>query len=309
MENVQKSVSLQRLEQILPAAYDNYQLLVPALDLMVHLRVETLSQLNHVASELDKRHHNGNIAKIVGSSVGVVGSATAAAGIALTPFTLGAGLFLTVGGAAAAFAGGGTAAAAHLTEKVYEKVDLEKVQQAVDRDRAQCERVSQLYKEFDSYCVDVISTIALADPSEESDVASFQTWVQVALEEVVSPIVLIAETFQEKFSSVKDGVLLDADGAELVSVLGKVARNIIGNSKADIRSIVSKVQRNLSTLLGTVAFLVIAGIGVGNLLVLIITSIDVHNGSLSKVAKDLREKSTQLQKELDKWLEVFGKTK
>ncbi|CAI7988698.1 hypothetical protein GBAR_LOCUS38 [Geodia barretti] len=84
-----KSVSRERLEQLLPAAYDSYQLLVPALDLMVHNRIETLRQLNQIADALDKRHRLGNIAKVAGSATGILGSAAAAAGVALTPLTLG----------------------------------------------------------------------------------------------------------------------------------------------------------------------------------------------------------------------------
>ena len=299
------SVSLERLQQILPVAYDNYQLLVPAMELMLQYRIESLSQLNRVADEFEKRRRDGNIVKAVGSATGVLGSATAAAGAALTPFTLGAGLLLVAGGTAVAGIGTTAVVGAHITEKVCEKVDLEKVQQAVDRDRAQCERVQQLWKEFNSYSVDVINTIALADPSEEPDVAPLQTWVQVALEEVVHPVILIAETFHEKFSSIKDGVLKNQDGRQLCDHLGKVARKI--NPKAILRSIVSKVQQNYGKIIGTVAFLVIAAIGIGNLLTLILSLIDLHKGSPSKIAKELREKSSQLQEELDKWLDAFGK--
>jgi hypothetical protein len=95
-----QSVSRERLEQLLPAAYDNYQLLVTALDLMVHNRIETIRQLNQIAEELDKRHLLGNIVKVAGSATGILGAAAAATGVALTPLTLGFGLVLTAGGAA-----------------------------------------------------------------------------------------------------------------------------------------------------------------------------------------------------------------
>ena len=292
-----------RLEQILPAAYDSYQLLVPAMQLMLHHRVETLLQLNLIADELDKRHRQGNIAKLVGGGVGVIGSATALAGLALTPFTAGAGLLLVAGGTATASAGTSTALGAHITEKVLEKVDLEKVQQAVDRDKRQCEEVNRLWKEFDSYCDDVINTIVLADPEEESDIASLQTWVQVALEEVVHPIILIAEAFFDRFScSTKTGVLSCCSGQQLVSELCKKARTFLANSCHKFESIVSKVK----TALKVIAFLMIATLGIGNLLVVIFTAIHIHKGSLSEVAKDLREKSRLLQQELDKWLDAFG---
>lgn len=306
MDGVKRSVSMERLEQILPAAYDNYQRLVPALEHMIHLRVETLSQLNGVADELDKRHRQGNIAKLVGSGVGVIGSATALAALAMTPFTAGTSLLIAGGaaGVATSFAGVATAAGAHITEKAFEKVDLEKIQQAIDRDRRQCEEVSKLWKEFDSYCVDVINTIALADPKEESDIASLQMWVQVALDQASHSVTLIAEAFQCQLSC--SGPLCDCTGEQLLCGLGTMALTFFENScSVKFKSIVSKIW-NVYTGIGTIAFLVIAGMGVGNLLVFLLTAIDIHKGSLSKVAQDLREKSRLLQQELDKWLGEFG---
>jgi hypothetical protein len=306
MAQTGRSVSLERLQQILPVAYDNYQLLIPAMELMVQYRIESLSQLNRVAKGLKKRHRDGNIVQILGSATFMAGAGATAAGIVLAP--LGAGLLLMAGGAAVAGIGTTAAIGAHVAEKVFEKVDLEKVQQAVDRDRAQCERVQQLWKEFDSYSVDVINTIALADPFEESDIASLQTWVQVAMKEVLDPVILIAETFDQVFSRMKNGLLNDPDGLQLCVSLGKVARKINLNPKAILRSIVSMVQRNYGKIIGTAVFLVIAAIGVGNLLNLIVRLIDLHKGSPSKIAKELCEKSSQLQEELDKWLDAFGKT-
>ena len=296
MDRTKKSPSMARLEQILPAAYDSYQLLVPAMQLMLQYRVETLSQLNLIANELDKRHRRGNIAKLVGCSVGVIGSATAAGGIALTPFT-GAASLLIAGGTATATVGAGTAIVAHITKKVLEKVDLEKVQQAVDRDRRQCEEVNRLWKEFDSYCDDVIHTIALANPEEESDIASLQTWVQVALE-VVDPIILIAETLYNHFTDFSN-----CTGQQLVLALYEKAQTFLNHQL--VKNFVSSGISKLRTT-GTVAFLMIAALGIGCLFVGIITAFDIHKGSLSKVAKDLREKSRLLQQELDRWLDTFG---
>ena len=259
-----KSVCLERLEQILPAAYSNYQLLVPALDLMIHYRIETIRQLNCVAKDLDERHRGGNIAKLVGSAAGIAGSTAAFAGAALTrtPFK-GLGLVFI---AAVASLGTATTVGALVTEKVLEKVDLEKVQQAVERDKAQCERVLQLWKEFDSYCTDAINTIALADPLKDSDVVSLQTWVQVALEDIVSPVILIAETFQEEYKNMTDGILTNPDCQKLCKNLGDMARKIIGDPVKVLQSAVSKLQKNLLTVAGTVAFIAILVIFVGNVL-------------------------------------------
>ena len=308
MEAGARSVSLERLEQILPAAYDNYQMLVPALDLMVHLRIETLAQLNRIADALDRRHRDGNLVKAAGSATGVVGSATAAVGLALTPVTMGFGLVIMAGGGILASIGSFTALGAHVTEKMYEKIDLEKVQEAIDKDKRQCEVVKGLWKEFEGLCNDAINTIALADPSQETDILSLQTWAQVALEEVIHPVVLIAEAFESLFSRVTGNILAHQDGGNLCDVLGKTACAMISDPKKLLRSVVSRLKVSLTKFGGTLAFMVIAGVFLGNLITLVMTLIDIHKGSPSKVALELRDKSFQLQKELNYWLDAFGKT-
>ena len=217
--------------------------------------------------------------------------------------TLGAGIAIVAGGATVAAAGTATAFGAQVTEKVLEKVDLEKVQQAVDRDRAQCERVSQLWKEFENDCSEVSTIIALADPQEDSDVTSLQSLLQVALQEGVSIVTLIAETFT--YSAMNDGALTDHDCKRLCVDLCDMAQRMIGNPQT-VYGVVSKILNNLRKVGGTLAFFLISGVFVGSLLVFFITLIDMHKGSPSKIAKDLRETSQKLQNELYKWLDAFG---
>lgn len=300
-----KSASLERLEQILPAAYGNYQLLVPALGIMVQYRIETLTQLHYVADMLDERHRKGNIAKVVGSATGLAGSATAASGVVLFPVTVGLAAPLVAGGVILAFLGTSTSFGAHVAEKVFEKVDLEKVQQAIDRDRAQVERVKELWEEFDNYCVEVINTLALADPSEESDVESLQTWVQVALEEIKSPVIVIAEAFQKLYSDVAKA-LSSPEGKELCEYLGETARKMIRDPIKQLQSIVSQICRHGLKVAGTIAFLALSAIAIGNLVVLIMTLVNMHQGSPSRIAAELRENYKKLEEELDNWLEAFG---
>ena len=301
------SVSRERLEELLPVAYDSYQLLVLALELMVQNRIETLRQLHQIADALDKRHRQGNIVRAAGSATGVASSIVAALGVTLTPFTLGFGLVLVAGGATVASLGSIAAVGAHVIEKVCEKIDLETVQRAIDADRRQCEAVKGLWKEFENYCDDIINTIALADPSRESDMTSIQTWVQVSLKEITHPVILIAETFEGVFNSMKGNALVQQYGRSLCEYLGETATNIIANPRESFKSVVSWLKVNLTKTAGTIAFVVIAVVFVGNLITLILTLIDLHKGSLSKVAKDLRDKSFQLRKELNCWLDAFGK--
>ena len=307
MAEERRSVSLEHLQQILLAAYHRYQELVPALELMIQYRTETLSQLNCMADQLEKRHHGENVVKVASSTVGIAGTATAAAGAALTPVTLGFSLAILAGGARLATLGS-------VTKKVCERVDLEKVQEAIDRDKAQCEAVQQLWKEFESYCVDAINTIALADPKKESDIASIQTWAQVALETVTYPVVLIAEAFQDLLctssasSSLgkEDDIAACVAGEMLVGVLGAVAQEFISNPGRTFCSVVSRLKANFGVALGTVAFVLITTVFITKVTIFL-SLVELKKGSPSKVAKELREKSSQLQKELDGWLDAFGK--
>jgi hypothetical protein len=263
MSKLKKCTCRRKLEKLLPAAYDNYTELVPAIELMVKYRKETVSQMNYVADQLNARRHDVNIAKIVGSSAGVLGSAVGALGLAITPFTFGIGALVGGGGAALAALGTTTAAGAHLVEKVLEKVDLEKVQQAVDRDREQCEKVRKLWDKFEQYCNDVVVSIMLADPADESDVESLKTWVLVAVKETKSCVSVVSETlhlaFLECFSR---GEYPTAE--RLISDLGTVAEIIA--SGIDLESVVSWIARTSLKFCLTGAFLLIfCLIGVGNI--------------------------------------------
>jgi hypothetical protein len=304
MSKLKKCTCRRKLEKLLPAAYDNYTELVPAIELMVKYRKETVSQMNYVADQLNARRHDVNIAKIVGSSAGVLGSAIGALGLAITPFTFGIGALVGGGGAALAALGTTAAAGAHLVEKVLEKVDLEKVQQAVDRDREQCERVRELWDKFDRYCNGVLVTIMLADPANESDVKSLKTWVLVAVKETKSCVSVIAETLHEAFLE----LFPHPAGEELILKLGETAMKIVGK-KINFKSVVSWIARNSLTVCLTGAFLLICLIFVGNIWTLITTSFNMHKGSLSQVAEDVRNKASQLQQEHEEWHKAFLRSK
>ena len=295
----QKYISRERLKDILPPSYQLFEQLLCAAGLMIHYRLETIQLLNMVADELDKRHHEVNVAKVVSSAVGAAGTAAVGAGIAIAPFTLGAGLLLGVPGGIAMAAGGLTAFASHLAEKVLQKVDLERAQRTVDVDQKQCKRVHELWKEFESYSEDIINTIALADPSEGSDIQSMQTWVAVGMETMSSPVLFIAGVFRKAFETPeKKG--MDSpmtDGEYLFCKLGELV------TKMAPSSFIEKFVKDGSVVVFTLAFLVL---GVGSVFVLVTTLIDMHQGLLTKAAHDLRGKAKKLQNELETWLEVFG---
>lgn len=298
-----KFVNRERLQQILPVAFTEYKNLVPELERMVEYRFETLSQLNLVAEKLKKRHKKVNVAKFVGTAVGVGGTAVTAAGVAVTPFALPVGVSIASGGMAIVGVGTATAVGAYATEKRCEMLDMKKVQQAIDRDRAQCENVSRLWKEFGDYCVDIENTVEkMAAIREESDIA---TSVMGAVGRIGSPIILLAETFHLKLKELGEKCSPEEIGGTLFLALGEAAQYILENP-GKTRCVVSRIQRNIFTGLWTVAFVTIALIGFAHLLGLIMTFMDMKKGSPSKLGNQLSEVYEKLEKEYLEWLDAFG---
>uniref|UniRef100_A0AAQ5Y533 Uncharacterized protein n=1 Tax=Amphiprion ocellaris TaxID=80972 RepID=A0AAQ5Y533_AMPOC len=92
---------------------------------------ETLKQHIHelrcVADNLDKVSKGTKIAGITGGATTVAGGVAAAAGVILSPFTLGASLALTAVGVGVAAAGGVTGASAAIANKVNMTQDKKKI--------------------------------------------------------------------------------------------------------------------------------------------------------------------------------------
>ena len=292
------SLSRQKLNRLLPRSYSSYTELVVEVKKLMRYRAETIQQLNWVADELDERHRDVNIAKLVGSGAGVIGAGIAGFGIVITPITLGAGAIVAVAGGAVMTAGSATAAGAHLTEKVLEKVDLDKVQKAVDKDNEQCKKVQELWKEFDGYCSSIIETIQFVDPSEEPDMNSLKTWVIEAVKKTESAIDIIYKAFS---AAQKIRTAGDVSRPEnLCSALLEKAMEV-----AQGKAIAHAMSHSLKAIGVAGGFVLIAAIGLANLIVFITTAIDMHKGSLSKVAREVREKSSQLEAEYERWKEIF----
>ena len=281
-------------------------------------RAETIEHMNSIADELDKRHRDTNIAKIVGSGTAVGAAGVAAVGIALIPFTGGASAAVAIGATVAASAtmaaDTATTIGVHFTEKVMENVDLAKVQKIVDRDREQCEKTERMWKDFEDNCSNIIQTITLADPREEPDMTSFKTWVLVAVGKSQAKIPVIAEALYAVYKEVT-GFTEESRADETINEepMGKILSIALINKAKDMvgtrfifKSVVSIIAKNIFLVAAGAAFLLIATIGVANIVVLIITSIDVHKGSLSKAAKDIREKSFKLEEEYTSWKNAFS---
>jgi hypothetical protein len=74
-----------------------------------------------IIDELEGRRRNVNISNIVGSSVGILGSALVIAGVATAPFTVGMSFGLVVAGGVVGGLGGATVVGTNVTEFVLNK--------------------------------------------------------------------------------------------------------------------------------------------------------------------------------------------
>ncbi|XP_056227244.1 apolipoprotein L3-like [Seriola aureovittata] len=88
---------------------------------------EYTSELQCIADNLNKYSKGTKIAAITGGTTTVLGGVAAAAGVILSPVTLGASLALTVVGVGVAAAGGVTGATAAITDKVSTSLDKKKM--------------------------------------------------------------------------------------------------------------------------------------------------------------------------------------
>lgn len=89
-----------------------------------------IKELDDAIDELESMHKNTTVGSLVGASVGAVGGIASIAGVCLAPFTFGASLVLTVGGAAVGVAGGVTGGASNITNTVKQKTlrkNIEKI--------------------------------------------------------------------------------------------------------------------------------------------------------------------------------------
>ena len=299
------SVSIrQELDNLLVNSYETYVELVEELKQMMEYRAETIKEMNSVADKLDRRRRDANIVRLAASTSSVLGAAGVVLAIALAPVTGGASAPFGAVAGTAMMAGAAGSVGTEVTEKVLEKVDLAKVQRTVDRDREQGDRVKALWEKFKTNCTNIIDTIELVNP-REPEVKVFKECVLMAAKKTKSAVSLIAESLQAVYKELttSNGKSTGEQNAEPTAE--KVSSALLCKAKETVEKVdwKSVVVENRFVVTTVATFLLMATICVWNLTELIEISIDLHEGSLSEVAKDIREKSSRLQKEYEQWKE------
>ena len=98
------SCSRNKLNKLLVDSYGRHKELVEELKKTMLYREEAIQQMKVVADELDRKHRDANIAKLIGSGASVIGSIVSGVGFFLSPITAGTSALATavvVGGATA----------------------------------------------------------------------------------------------------------------------------------------------------------------------------------------------------------------
>ena len=308
------SPSRDKLNNLMLVSYRRHGDLVEGLKEMMTYRAETIVQMRAVADELDRKHRDVNIAKLIASSASVVGGVVRGVGFVLSPVMPGTSLATAavVAGTAAIIGGKAASAGADIYEKVLESKQLEKVECTLNRDREQCEKVQKLWTEQESYFSGIVDTIECANLSKEPDMKLFKEWVLSALKKTKSKVAVIAEPLhsiyvdlhvtasREKLTENHAESAAEPTAEKLSNALVNTAMGVLGE-KIDLVDVVQFIAENV--------FQLSAAAALGDVVEFIKVLIDAHKCSLSKVAEEIRELSSKLENEHNKWKNVFADLK
>lgn len=128
-------------------------------DIWTGSRKEAISTLQTIASEIDRHHHNVNIASLTGTSSSIAGGTAAIGGLILSPFSGGLSLALSAGGLVGTVAGSATTLGANIAE-VYLTKDLkEQASKVLEADAFYTKALSAAFREIIMQEQEVISIL------------------------------------------------------------------------------------------------------------------------------------------------------
>lgn len=135
-------------------------------DLWFNSRNELVSTLTSVAEEIDRHHHNVNIASLTGTSSSIAGGTAAIAGLVLSPFTGGLSVALTAGGLVGTVAGSATTLGANIAEVYLTKELIERARRVLETDATYTEALKAAFHELVIHESEVVTI--LEELKEES---------------------------------------------------------------------------------------------------------------------------------------------
>ena len=296
-------VSLERLNELLRPTYEEYGRLKEESDLMMQYRAETVKTLNTVAGELKSKHFELNLDKLIWSSAGLAVTLICGVGLAsLLLTTAGVGALLACVCVCGAVLAMGTTASIrpYFCEKMLESERLAEVKETVMKDRDQCVKVLNMLNEFKSYPqADMVD-----DPFVKCCIKRFRVVVEAdvaAKKYIVQKVGESVNNYNEELNGSKE-----TENAKwrLKIFLGAVTAVFSTISLAMLSNALSYIVSNADFVVLVVAYILIAAFGLGNIFVLVL---HFYEDPHSKVAKEIHEKSSELEQHTAKWKSDLSK--
>ena len=282
----------------LQAAYDCYEELRNMIQNLFEKRSLTIVMLNKIIDELNEHRYNVNISKVVGSSVGIVGGVISVIGVVLIPVSFGASIGLTVAGSGMAATGGVVSAGAGITETIITKSKVADAQAAISADNAQVEAVKKQFELLDRVGKKIVAAIENCQARNNT----FCEKLKQALNDFKRCNIGSAALFLWYVFSLGRGAVRSlAAGWDLFQLTLYGAERFVTECW---------IATHITRLVATNAFktldMVFLSIGLLlDLITLIMTIIDMCNGSKSEAATKLQQHVEALKTEQRLWDELF----
>ncbi|XDV19380.1 hypothetical protein PO909_024863 [Leuciscus waleckii] len=148
---------------------------------------DQIKELDDAADELESMHRNSTVGSLVGSSVGAAGGIMSIAGLCLAPFTLGASLALTVGGAVAGVAGGVTGGASNITNMVKQKTLRENIEKIINELQTTIKPMEELLRKIDKI-TEALKNLAIQRAARGTDLQNIEKIIN-DLHNTIKPMV------------------------------------------------------------------------------------------------------------------------
>ena len=282
----------------LEEAYHCCEELRNKIQILFDKRTRTILKLNEIIVELNETHHNVNISKVVGSSVGLAGGVVSVFGIALAPFSFGTSLGLTIVGSGIAATGGLVTTGAGLAETLISKSKTTEAQAAISADNLQVEAVKKQFELFERVSEKITKAIEECRPHNNT----FLGMLKHAWDDFKQCKLGSAAIFLWYLLNLGKGALRAvAAGWDLFQLLLYGAERFVTECW-----IATKITRLVATNAFKTLDMVFLAIGlVLDLYTLISTIIDMTNGSKSEVAMKLQDHIDALKTEQRFWDELF----
>ncbi|GBN37283.1 hypothetical protein AVEN_160867-1 [Araneus ventricosus] len=298
-------------------------------------RIATVEELNAIAASVHKDRFKGNISKMIGGCVGVIGGAAVVGAFVFPPL-----LPLAIGGGVASGLGGATVFGSSIAEVVLLKKRMDQAKVIIEHDSEKFQPLQKFFgrsQELMEALNEVIGFDLMDQIHEELKVfyqeyRSRRIQVDSNFFDKVRPIInnlvnlLVSQSnllvrFGPELASVAISFVLAMFIAPMgnmvlfdrIVLIQRLTVGVLSGLEAglSLRTAVAgvtarralqgvpTVAENMPKLFAR-SFKIFAGIGLAlDVSNIILTSIDIHKGSLSEHGKKLKEAADQLQEELE----------